>query len=203
MPSVIDKLLDMSPDDFKRWRTKKGATFAPYKKRGNTRQYTKKELAEYLKRNNYRTRDALRAGRSPDDPNDRDYRNAYGSWTAAVREIFNIKDFSRRYIVQSVVEFELWTQRSYRLARKSRPDVFPPVSVVLREFGNWSGLKQVAAAFSLKKTLESYMLIKDGLGRRPSLEDCRRAGLVLDTAIEMYGGKRGLDRFVDSLESVR
>lgn len=202
MPDLVDRLLDMSPEEFKRWRTRRGAR-RPCKPRRAPRNFTKKELSEYLLRTGFRTREALREGRGKDDPSDEDYRNVFGSWTEAVKEIFNIKKVDRRYIVQSVVEFELWKRDDYRRARIARPDIFPPESVVDKEFGGWNGLKEVAAAFSLKKTLQLYMTLKERLGRKPSTEDCRKEGLILDTAFKIYGGKRGLDRFIESLEEMR
>lgn len=203
MPDLVDRLLEMSPEEFKRWRTRKGVR-RPCKSRRGPRKFAKKELSEYLLKTGYRTRDALREGRGPDDPSDEDYRKVYGSWTEAVREIFNVKEAAdKRYIVQSVVEFGLWRRDDYRKARTSRPDIFPSMSVVCKEFGSWSALKEVAAAFSLRKTLQLYITLKERLGRRPTVEDCRREGLVLDSALKIYGGKRGLDKFVESMEEAR
>lgn len=201
MPDLIDRLLGLSADELKVWRSKRRAR-GPYKKRGRPKR-TKEQLAEYLIKNNFRTRVQLRNGRQEEDPTDVDYCKEYGSWTAAVTEIFNIQPVDRRYILKSIIEFNLWTKRSYQSVRKKRPDVFPSYCTIEKEFGSWGIAKELAVTMSVKKTLHAYMELKKRLGRRPTMEDCQMAGLIIDSVIKMYGGKSGFDKFVESLEEMK
>jgi hypothetical protein len=201
MPDKIDRLIGLSADELKLWRSKRRSR-GPYKKRDRPNR-TKDELAEYLIKNNFRRRSQLRSGRREGDPTDSDYYREYGSWTLAITEIFNIQPIDRKYILKSIIEFNLWTKRTYHIACKNRPDVIPSYRNVLNEFGSWSIAKELAVAMSVKKTLHAYMELKNRLGKRPTLEDCQMAGLIIDSLIDIYGGKSGLDKFVESLEEMK
>jgi len=198
---ALDRLLELSPGQLRRWHSRRRAR-GRYRRRRRPRR-SKEQLAEYLRSRGFRTRAQLRAGRRHGDPTDDDYRDAWGSWGDAVKEIWREEARSRRYVVNSVIEFNLWTKAAYQEARVSRPDVFPSMRAVCREFGSWGVLKEIAAAMSLRKTLAAYMDLKRRLGRRPTINDCRMAGVIVDKAIEVYDGKRGLDHFVESLEEMR
>jgi hypothetical protein len=133
-----------------------------------------------------------------------DYVKEYGTWTQAMKTIWHDIGpvFDRQYIVQAVVTFNLWTRDAYLKKRAERPDILPSVNVVYKEFGSWTIMKEIAAGISLKETLASYLELKKRLGRQPTMDDCRRAGLIMEKAIELYGGKKGLDKFVETMEKV-
>jgi hypothetical protein len=199
MTDIVDRLLELSPEELSQWRKRRSR--GSYKKRPRPER-SKEKLAKYLKDNGFKTREQLRRGRHDGDPTDDDYRKAYGSWTAAVAEIWNIQPVSRKYLLKAVIEFGLWTREAYLEAREKRPDVFPSVSVIKREFGSWGAMKEVASAMSVRRTLEAYIVLKKRLGKKPNLKDCQMAGLVIESAVKLYGGKNGLDKFVDSLEEI-
>jgi hypothetical protein len=79
----------------------------------------------------------------------------------------------------------------------------PSYYSVTKEFGSWEIAKEMATMMSIRKTLQAYMELKNRLGRIPTLEECKMARILIDSAIEMYGSKKGLDDFVKSLESIR
>ena len=200
MSDVVDKLLRLSSKELRRWSSKRKGR-GKYERRERPKR-SKEQLAEYLKKNKFKTRDQLRAGRREGDPTDVDYCAAYGSWRAASREIFDIKPLDREYVIKAIIEFGLWSRDSYKEARRKRPDVFPSLYAVLREFGEWGILREVASAMSLRKTLQAYMELKRRIGKRPTREECRMAGVIIDEAIKMYGSKSAFDKFVESMEKM-
>jgi hypothetical protein len=201
MPDLIDRLIGLSADELKAWRSKRRAR-GPYKKKERPKR-TKEQLSNYLIKNNYRTRAQLVNGRKEGDPTPDDYKKEYGNWTNAVTEIFNIEPLDRRYVLKAIIEFNLWTQRAYINAHRKRPDILPSYYIVTKEFGSWVIIKELAVMVSVKKTLHAYMELKKRLGRIPTLEDCQMAGLIIDSVVKIYDGKSGLDKFVESLEEMR
>jgi hypothetical protein len=161
-------------------------------------------LAAYIRENNFQSKRQLLSGRTGDDPMPYDYVKVYGSWSNAMKEIWHdVKSkFDREYIVRAIIEFGLWTRAAYMKKRAERPDILPSVNVVYKEFGTWGVMKEIAAGISLKATLASYLELKKRIGRTPTTADCRRAGIILDKAKKLYGGKRGLDKFVETMEKM-
>jgi hypothetical protein len=200
MADIIDRLLALSPKELKRWRSRRRGR-GGYRRRDRPER-SREQLAAYLRRNGFRSRRQLRVGRGEGDPTDDDYVKEYGSWSDAVKEIWRTEQPSREFIAKAVVEFGLWSKDDYEAAHKRMPEAVPSMRVVRREFGGWGILKEIATAMSLRKTLEAYMELKSRLGRSPTKEDCRMAGLVIAAAIRVYGSKRGLDAFVRALEEM-
>lgn len=197
---IVDKLLSLPADELK--KRKKNREL-----RGSYRSHkrpvrTKQQLEEYLRKKGFKTRAQLRAGRDNEDPTDADYVKAYGSWTKAVDEIWNESACDRNLVVRLIIEFNLWSRRDYMSAYKERPDVLPSFYAVEKEFGSWVIAKEIAGAKSLKKILQSYIQLKNRLGKVPTNEDCRLAGITIDNAVKFYGGKRALDEFVKDLEEI-
>lgn len=200
MADIIDKLLGFSLEQLGRWHSRR-------RRRGRYARkarpvFSKEKLVEYLRQKGFKTRDQLRAGRGEGNPTDDDYRKAYGSWGDAVKEIWPKETLTKEYVAKALIEFKLWSKSAYETARKRRPDVLPSMRFIRREFGSWSVLKEIARAMSLRETLAAYMELKLRLGRRPSMDDCRMAGIIVEKAMKAYGGKRGLDRFVEALEEM-
>lgn len=197
----LDRLLELSPEQLRRWHSRRRGR-GRYRRRRRPKR-SKEQLADYLRLKGFRTRAQLRAGRREGDPTDDDYREAYGSWGDAVREIWRKELPTKRYMVNAVVQSGLWSKAAYQEARSERPELYPSMRIVRREFGSWSILKEIATAMSFRKTLAAYMDLKRRLGRRPTKEDCRVAGVIIDRAVKVYGSKSGLDRFVESLEEMK
>lgn len=200
MADAVDKLLEMSSTELHRWRARRKGR-GPYNRR-NRPEFTREELAAYLRKNQFRTREQLRNGRREGDPSDEDYRKEYGTFRAAREEIWQVEAWTREYAIKALIEFNLWTTKRYRSARTARPDVLPPMSWISEEFGSWGTLKELATAFSLRRTIEAYIALRHRLGRRPTVKDAKMAGIILDKAVQLYGGKRGFDKFIESLEEL-
>jgi hypothetical protein len=200
MAGVIERLLSLSPDELNR---------IPKRRRNSRRrrrerpERTKEQLADYLREKGFKTRDQLRNGRDEGDPTDTDYRREWGSWTAAVKEVWG-KPIDRAFVAKGLIQFELWTARAYQAKRKERPysEILPSLRAINKEFGSWSALKRIARAMSLGKVLDDYIALKKKLGRRPKLEDCKAAGIVLEKALEIHRTKRAFDMFIDDLEKI-
>jgi hypothetical protein len=198
MPDIIDRLIELPVKDLNIWRGRRRSRGAY--KRHLRKKYTKEQLAEYLNKKGFKTRSKLRAGREAGDPTDNDYVEAYGSWGNAIEEIF--ERFDRRYILKTIIEFNLWTFKDYLSACKGKADIIPPYRMVLNEFGSWSNAKELATAMSIRRTLQAYIHLKKRLGKIPTLKECQMAGIIIDVAVETYGGKSELDSFIKSLEEL-
>lgn len=200
MPDTLDKLLGMPAESLKRRRSRRKV---PKKYNCTVRpERSKEELDAYIREQGFRSRAQLLKGRTGNDPMPYDYMKVYGSWSNAMNAIWHEErnKFDKRYIVKAIVEFGLWARSDYRKARAERPDILPSEYAVEREFGSWGIMKEIAAGMSLRETLVSYIELKQRLGKVPTMEDCRRAGLILEKALKLYGGKRGLDKFVQVME---
>lgn len=200
---TAEELLSLSSDELKRRHAKRGKRRGPYNREPRP-SFSREELSAYLRENEIKSIRTLRKTRDGSDPSEYDYVKEFGSWKAA--KLYVWKEFEapvdRRYLVQSIIEFGLWTYRDYCSARRRRPDVFPSVHVIRKEFGGWEILKELAQAFSLRETMAAYAELKTRLGKRPTVSDCHRAKLNLDKAMKMFGSKSKFDQFIDSMEEI-
>ena len=163
---------------------------------------TRDQLLAYLRTNNFHTSYQLMRGRKPGEPKEYEYRREFGTWKNAKLNAFGIPPAPTdpEYIYKTVIEFDLWTEKAYRAARKRRPDIIPSISAVFKRWGKFKTLKEFARRFSIKVLIESYWELKRKLGRHPELDECRAHGIHLEKAVEFFEGKRKLEKFVDALE---
>lgn len=169
------------------------------------RKFTREQLIKYLQRNNFRSAYKLGKFRKPGDPTDYDYRKEFGSWETAKTNIFG-KDggieFDAIYLLKAIIEFNLWTVRSYQAARNKEPLVFPPLKEALKEWGGkFSIMAGAAKQLSFKATLNEYKRLWRKLGRVPSMSEVKAEGIVLDSAISYYKSKKELDIFMEDWEN--
>ena len=179
----------------------------PFRKRRTyiweKRKFSRDELLEYLKRNNFRSADKLKAGRELGEPAVYDYQKEFGNWENARSTAFGIRDmdfgFDEKYLIKAVIEFNLWSVRAYNQSRKKDPIVFPSVYKIRKKWGGkWSIMVGAAKQDCLKMVMTAYSRLWRRLGRRPRLEEVKDAGISLDRATELYGGKVRLDKVMES-----
>lgn len=204
--SYLDDILNL-PSDKRRRLNLKRTKKKRYKKRFTRNSLTKEELIIFLRENNITTSRQLLKFRSEKDPVVYDYLKEFGRWNRAIEIAFpnrffecNLYKTDPFYFVKIVIEFNLWTQEKYLLARKQRPDIIPSICRVRSEWGKWSNLKIYAQNKCLKIVLESYVSLWRRLGRCPSLDDCRNNNIILDEAIKKWGSKSNLDSMIRKLE---
>jgi hypothetical protein len=177
------------------------------RKRYNTepkrRVFSREELIEYLRANNFRSVQQLIRGRKPGEPREYDYRREFDKWQNAKTEAFGMElsavedlGFDDESIISSVIECNLWTIDAYLAKRKQMPDIFPSMRQVLKRWGKYSVLKGVARQRSLKGTMDAYRKLWNRLGRTPSMGDVRSAGIELGKAISHFKSKKELDEFM-------
>jgi hypothetical protein len=161
------------------------------------------ELLEYFKDKGITTQKSLLEIRRGDDPLPYDYIKAFGSWGKAKEIVFGPKEvppLEAEYMVKCIIEFDLWTRPVYEEACRKRPDILPSIYRILKKWGRWSNLTELAYRSSFKKTLDSYLLLKKKLGRTPSVKDCKRAGVKLESVRTLFGSKTEMDRFLIRVE---
>lgn len=175
----------------------------PRRRRGR-RRFARDELLDYMRRNNVRSSRELERKRIDGDPITFDYRREFGGWAAAVEEAFGKPALPTKvdamYVLRAVPFFNAWTTRSYLAARRASPDVLPSINFVLKEFRTFKRFVALARCMSLKCVADGYDRLSRKLGRRPTVDECRADGLLLDFALEFFGGKKGLDDFVDGID---
>ncbi len=192
---TIEEMLSMSERARSRLR--------PFKKRRKynreNRSFSDEELLEYLRKNNIQTIQQLESERKAGEPRLYDYRKAFKYWNDAKKKAFGIGDvkpeFDAAYVLKCVVEFDLWTVRKYKSARRKNPDIFPSFCWAKKKWGGyWSILKGAAKQYSLKATMDEYVKLWRKLRRVPTMEEVKREGIVLESAIKFYKSKKELDK---------
>lgn len=177
------------------------------KKRYDTdkrKHFSRAELVEYLRTNNFQSTAQLEAGRKRGDPKVYDYAKEFGNWQNAKTTVFGFKPefgFSDTYIVHAIVECGLWTVREYQAKRNQMPDTFPSVYKIRKQFGCFSVLKGSAKLLSMKATMMEYKKLWRRLGRAPSFEEARAAGIVLESTLKVFRKKKELDDFILNWET--
>jgi len=165
------------------------------------RSFSKEELLAFLKSRMYRTRSALRDGRVAGEPRCYDYEKAFGTWTEAVKEAFDIKEKDKskeaEYMIESVIKFKLWTYRKYIAARMYAPDVVRSYYAVRKEWGDYANLKWAARTLSMEKLLDDYLKLARRMGRIPSIPECKARGLDMTKAVNHFGSKKKMDECLE------
>lgn len=166
-------------------------------KREKRKDFSRDELVDYMRRNGIRSWRVLVRKRIMGDPTPFDYRKAFGRWSKAVEVAFGkdplMPTVDVNYALQAVPFLGAWTWRKYLAARRSRPDIIPSARFIRREFGKFGEFIACARGMSLEQTMERYRALWRKMGHRPTVDECRERGIILEFAIEFFEGKAGLD----------
>ena len=160
---------------------------------------SREEMLVFLRERKIRSSRELLKIRKPDEPNVDDYRKEFGSWADAVYLAFgsiSVSEHDADYMLKVVSEFNLWTVKRFREARKIDPVSVPSWSEVKKEWGSYTNLIESARRMNLKKLLEEYRKLMRRLGRIPTLSDLKNNDVRMDEAIKFYGSKKEMDEFV-------
>jgi len=177
-------------------------------KREKRPQRQKAELLEYLVANDIRSSRQLQQLRQGLDPTVYDYIRAWGDWQGALDEAWGPPEpkfgppTDAEYLVNCVLELNLWRRDAWRRAHKARPSIVPSVYQVLKHFSSFSDLFKQADNSSFKAQLASYHQVWRRLGRRPSLADCAKADIGLDKLIRLFGSKWQVDQYMQRVEAM-
>jgi len=173
------------------------------------REYTQEELLEWAKERNIKTTRQLDAVREKGDPTFYIFKQVFGSWNAfkemaygreAVDPFLHEPPNDAKYIMEVIVQFQLWRQKDYERARQVRPEVVPSISRLRYQFGRWSNAVYCAERWSAWKTLEHYVRLRDKLGRWPTGGECKKAKLDLRMLLEIHRTSKALQRFIENME---
>ncbi len=203
MPYSPNQILGL-PEDFSdllRFRRK----YRPRPRKIRPRR-TGGELLEYLRKTGIRSSRRLMALRKDGDPIVWDYRREFGSWSKAVEQAFGRElqaDFDPRYLLKTVIEFNLWSQRAYQRARNKAPHIFPSVKFIIKMWRTWANFMKCAQATSLDAALDKYRKLERRLGHRPTMRECRVRGVLIEEALRRFGGKHTLDELLSGAERQR
>jgi hypothetical protein len=167
--------------------------------------FTRDELMDYLRKNDFRTRQKLEHGRKKGDPRLCDYLGEFGSWGKAVCQVFGKKEMPRsdaEYLIKTVVQFNLWTPAKYMEAHRLRPDIVPSKRQVNKRWGGFKNMFVYAKRYSLGATMEQYLKLRRRLGRSPTNTECDTYGVKLNKAISIFKSKKRFDSFVKDMETM-
>jgi len=195
-----DDYLEMP--DYKRRQLRLQKKIRHYEKHDRP-ELSPEDLLKYLRDHKIRSSKVLEKTRAPTDPNTNDFRKAFGSWSEAVRKAFGSGiafDVDKDYILKSVPQFNLWSVKRFREARKVDPVSVPSWRSIRKNWGTYKNLIECARRQNLKLLLYEYLKLKRKLGHIPSLEELREANIRMDEAILFYGSKKQMDEFVVTME---
>ena len=162
---------------------------------------TPTELVRYLIEKEIRTTGQLRQRRQPGDPTVYDCLKAFGSWKECQIAAFGRPlpftapaKPSAEYLVNTVLQLDIWKRKDWCEARKKNPTLIPSISQVRRVFhGRFSNLIVAAERMSLRKTLERYLVLARRLDRVPTTVECKRHDIDLGPLAAIYANKREFD----------
>ena len=175
-------------------------------------EFSKEELVEYLKANNFRTRSQLRQGRKSGEPTDDDYFKCFGNWQKAKDLVFGLEEsdrffgydpYSKEYHIKCVVELGLWTREDYFEARRRCPKDIPSIFYINRVWKSYRILKDEASKHSFARAIDGYRKLRNRFGRKPTREECRMAGVYLDEAIRFFDTTKKFNAYMNSLEALQ
>ena len=194
-----DDILNLSDNERRNLKLRK--RYRKYKKSPRP-SFTRDELIEHLRECQIRSCSAFDHTRKPTDPNVYDYRKEFGSWKDAVLTIFGSEiavDMNAEYVLNSVLNLELWSVPVFKTARKKDPVSIPSWRKVQNTWGSYSNLFECARRLNLKHILTEYQKLTRKLGRTPTLGDLKTANLRIEQAIKFYGSKNKMDDFLSNL----
>lgn len=182
----------------------------PKKKYECGKSFTKEEIVDYLRKNDFRSRDLLEERRKEGDPSAWDCQKVFGSWEKAKEAAFvspeervlGPLEIDEEYLVNTIIQKSLWTFEEFLEAHRKEPDLVPSTYYIRKYWGTFTNLVGYARARSIEQTMTSYYKLRNRLGRRPTLDDCKDAGIDIKVAVKLFGGKIELDKFFDYLEEV-
>jgi len=170
------------------------------------KRYAADELVDHLRRGSIRSTRVLERLRRSGDPTTYDFRREFGSWRKAVEAAFGKSPFlptvDLKYVLRSAVLYNVRTYRDYIGVRRSKPEVFPSIRFVRKEFSSFAKFALCVRGESLERTAEDYGVLWRKLGRRPLVEDCKTAGIMLDMPMKVFQSKAKFDDFVEGLNRV-
>ena len=174
------------------------------KPREKRRILSRDALLDYLRRNDIKAWRKLDAVRKPGDPTVWDYRKEFVRWSEARIAAFGKEAFppeiTAAYLVKIIVQFGLWSYRTYQEGRRMRPDIVPSMWHVRREFKYWSTCVYYANKSDSKRALEKYMRLKRRFGRLPTTAECHEHNVDIQKLLTLFGGKKYLYQNVQMME---
>lgn len=200
-PSTESELAGSSREERRRIRV--GRHRAKCRPRENRQRLHRSQLLDYLRRNDFRSRRSLQAGRRPGDPDIWDFLREFGKWSVARAEAFGKPTFSAEftgeYLVKLVVQNNLWTARLFLEEHRIRPDIVPSFYCVKKEFKRWENLKYYARRHDARRILSEYLRLMRRFGRRPTAQECEVKGINCQKLVDLFGGRKRFHQNVLSL----
>ena len=173
-------------------------------------EFTRAELIDYVRRNNFRKVSQVFAASGNGNPTLWCFQKNFGTnfWSLVKQEAFSPDsirfkwhdDIDAGYLMKLVLEFGLWTRDKYEKARLAHSDIVPPLNRIREKWGTFRRMKICARRYSIKIMLDEYLKLSRRLGRIPSVEDCKQNEVYIDKVIEFFEGKKYLDMFLQMME---
>jgi len=172
--------------------------------RGRTR-LDREGLTHFARSNDIRSTRQLLGLRKKKDPNVYDYREEWGSWSAAMEAIWgkDIRaDFTPIYILQCICMYRCYKANEYRAERRENKDV-PSMHVVMREYGSWERASSSAKALACEPAQQAYENLWEKMGRLPTVKDCEERGVNIQVLVDMYGSVEQFESMMRWVERIR
>ena len=141
------------------------------------RPHTEDEIKEMVLKNRILTfkslMDFIRA--NPDAPHWREIKRYFGTWNNLKQQALGIGPKKARddeEILRVLIENHVWTVSQLVKCKKKEPRLFVSYKTIRKRFGNWDIVKKLLMARTKASIIERYLLLKDELGRFPTLKEC-------------------------------
>lgn len=203
----VRKVLDMSPEKRRHIcldnnKIKKRFYYKPDK------EYTSDEMLLWASERGITSVRQFYKYRNNDGPSYQKILKNFGSWGNFKEKLISLKkDFysniignaptDAEYLLSVVVQYDLWTSRSYEKARIKNPEIIPSFYWVKYHFGRWKNLIILAEQVCIEHIISRYVLLREKLGRWATYTECKKEMIDLEPLYEIHGGKKNLDRFLE------
>ena len=202
-------MLDLPPEQRRKVRIRG----KPIKKRrANLDDWSREKIVAWAIGNHVKTLEDLeRVNRKIGGPGRWIFRRVFGKWNEFTRAAYGFakkqepvcwKEKCDVYIIDLILMYGIGTVEQYKELHKRDPQICPPISVLKREFGNWSLALDATLRSTHGGNLKLYLVKRKELGKWPTLGQCVRMSIDLSNFIAIQGSKEELDKFLERVEKM-
>lgn len=126
----------------------------------------------------------------------------YGSWENFKKEIFgnfDIFKLNEEQIIRLVAFYNIETLKMYKKIRKIDKNL-PGYYVVLKRFGGFRFLLRLARGVKIESIIERYIVLKEKLGRVPTITECNKSGVEYSRGVDIMGNEKKFLSMVNLVE---
>jgi len=166
--------------------------------------FTKEDISNFLKDKKIKLQSTLFLYRNDYKcPSCSQVFGIFGSWENAMNYVWGRSDFIEpeatiEYLTNLVCKYELWNSSRYLKERRKNPDLVPTYNKIIKKWGSYNKLIAEIRSKSSWVEINIYMSLWRNKDKKPTLSECKKNKINLETLVGFYGSKAELDWFVSS-----